>query len=75
MNNIFKLLENPNLKELAYDVIDILVVDRLKEHYMLCLDYEDIDTAKGILTVIRYFTTYGEFTEFMSEVRDAGYTN
>ena len=33
MNSVFKLLENPNFKELAYDVIDLLVVERLQEHY------------------------------------------
>lgn len=73
MNSIFKLLENPNLKELAYDVIDILVIERLKEHYIMCLDFDDIDTAKNILGVLRYFTTYDEFTEFLTETRDAGY--
>jgi len=75
MNSIFKLLENPNLKELAYDVMDILVVERLQEHYVMCLDFQDIETAKSILAVLRYFTTYEEFTEFLKEVKDAGYTD
>lgn len=75
MNSIFKLLENPELKELAYDVMDILVVERLQEHYVMCLDFQDIETAKSILAVLRYFTTYEEFTEFLKEVKDAGYTD
>lgn len=75
MNSLFKLLENPNLKELAYDVMDILVVERLQEHYIMCLDFQDIETAKNILAVLRYFTTYEEFNEFLKEVRDAGYTD
>lgn len=75
MNSIFKLLENPNLKELAYDVIDILVVERLKEHFIMCLDFDDLETAKDILGVLRYFTTYEEFNDFLKEARDAGYTD
>lgn len=75
MNSIFKLLENPNLKELAYDVIDILVVERLQEHYIMCLDFDDFDTAKDILAVLRYFTTYEEFNAFLKETRYAGYTD
>jgi len=75
MNSIFKILENPNLKELAYDVIDILVVERLQEHYIMCLDFHDLEVAKDILSVLRYFTTYEEFNEFLKEVRDAGYTD
>lgn len=75
MNSIFKLLENPNLKELAYDVIDILVVERLQEHYIMCLDFDDLDTAKDILAVLRYFSTYEEFCDFLEETRNAGYTD
>lgn len=75
MNSLFKILENPNLKELAYDVMDILVVERLQEHYIMCLDFQDIETAKNILAVLRYFTTYEEFNEFLKETRDAGYTD
>lgn len=75
MNSIFKILENPNLKELAYDVIDILVVERLQEHYIMSLDSDDFETAKDILAVLRYFSTYGEFNDFLKETRDAGYTD
>ena len=75
MNSIFKILENPNLKELAYDVIDILVVERLQEHYIMCLDFDDFETAKDILAVLRYFSTYEEFCNFLEETRNAGYTD
>ena len=57
----------------VYDFIDIFVVEHLKEHYILCLDMDDVETATDILATLRYFTTYEEFKEFMKEVRDAGY--
>ena len=59
----------------AYDLIEICVVEHLKEHYILCLDMDDVETATDILATLRYFTTYEEFKEFMKEVRDAGYTS
>ena len=57
MNSIFKILENPNLKELAYDVIDILVVERLQEHYIMCLDFDDFETAKDLKKSLFYQMT------------------
>ncbi len=74
MNNLFKILEQDSVKEAWNDVMEKLVVEKLREEYLLCLDWDDIETAGAILTVIRYFTTYPEFTEFINEVKDAGYT-
>lgn len=74
MNNLFKILEQDSVKEAWNDVMEKLVVEKLKEDYLLCLDWDDIETAGAILTVIRYFTSYNEFTEFINEVKDAGYT-
>lgn len=74
MMNIFKMLENDNVRDAWNNVMGALVVERLKEDYLLCLDWDDIETAGAILTVIRYFTAYPEFTEFINEVKDAGYT-
>lgn len=74
MNNLFKILEQDSVKEAWNDVMEKLVVEKLKEDYLLCLDWDDIETAAAILTVIRYFSTYTEFTEFVNEVKDAGYT-
>jgi len=74
MNNLFKILEQDSVKEAWNDVMEMLVVEKLKEDYLQCLDWDDIETAGAILTVIRYFSTYTEFTEFVNEVKDAGYT-
>lgn len=74
MNSIFKLLDQPSVKEAWNDVMEALVVERLKEDYLMCLDFKDVETATAILTVLRYFMVYGEFTEFLNEVKDAGYT-
>ena len=74
MNSIFKLLEQDNVREAWNNVMEALVVEKLKEDYLLCLDWDDIETAGAILTVIRYFTTYPEFIEFINEVKDEGYT-
>lgn len=73
MNNIFKLLDKDSVREAWNDVMETLVVEKLKEDYLLCLDWDDIENASAILTVIRYFTTYTEFKEFIEEVKDAGY--
>lgn len=74
MNNIFKLLDQDSVREAWNDVMEKLVVEKLKEDYLLCLDWDDIENASAILTVIRYFTAYSEFKEFIDEVKDAGYT-
>ena len=74
MNSIFKLLDQPSVKEAWNDVMELLVVERLKEHYVMCLDFNDIETATAILAVLRYFTVYEDFIEFLNEVKDAGYT-
>ncbi len=73
MNNIFKLLDKDSVREAWNDVMETLVVEKLKEDYLMCLDWDDIENASAILTVIRYFTTYTEFKEFIEEVKDAGY--
>jgi hypothetical protein len=74
MNSIFKLLEQPSVKEAWSDVMEALVVERLKEDYLMCLDFKDVETATAILTVLRYFMVYSDFAEFLNEVKDAGYT-
>jgi hypothetical protein len=73
MNSIFKLLDQPSVKEAWNDVMEALVVERLKENYVMCLDFNDIETATALLTVLRYFTVYEDFIEFINEVKDAGY--
>jgi hypothetical protein len=73
MNNIFKVLNSDSVQDAVSDVIDILVIERLKEDYILCLDTEDKDVATAILTVLRYFMVYDDFKDFLAEVRDAGY--
>lgn len=60
--------------EAAYDLIELLVLEHLQEHYLMCLDWDDIEQAADILSTIRYFSTYDEFTQFLNEVRDAGYS-
>ena len=74
MNSLFKLLEQDSVKEAWNDVMEKLVVEKLKEDYLLCLDWDDIENATAIFTVIRYFTNYTEFKDFLDEVKDAGYT-
>ena len=74
MNSFFKLLEKDSVKEAMYDVVEVLVVERLKEHYIMCLDFDDTDNAGEILTVLRYFMVYEDFKAFLEEVKDAGYT-
>lgn len=74
MNSIFKMLERAPVREAWNDVMDSLVVEQLKESYLLCLDWEDIENASAILTVLRYFMTYTDFKSFVDEVKDAGYT-
>ena len=74
MNSIFKMLERDSVREAWNDVMEALVVEKLKEDYLLCLDWEDIENASAILTVLRYFMTYTDFKSFVDEVKDAGYT-
>jgi hypothetical protein len=74
MNSIFKILESDSVREAWNEVMSALVVERLKEDYLRCLDWDDIENASAILTVIRYFTSYSEFKQFVDEVKDAGYT-
>ena len=73
MNSIFKLLEQDNVREAWNSVMETLVVEKLKEDYLLCLDWDDIETASGILVVLRYFMVYEDFKEFIDEVKEAGY--
>lgn len=73
MNSMFKLLENDNIREAWNDIASALVVEKLKEDYLKCLDWNDIETASAILVVLRYFMVYSDFKEFLDEVRDAGY--
>ena len=74
MNSMFKMLENGAVREAWNEVMEALVVEKLKEDYLLCLDWDDIETASGILVVLRYFMVYADFKEFVDEVKDAGYT-
>ena len=74
MNSFFKLLDKDSVRDAWNDVMETLVVEKLKEDYILCLDWDDIETAAAILTVLRYFMTYSEFKLFVDEVKDAGYT-
>ena len=73
MNSMFKLLENDNVREAWNDIMEALIVEKLKEDYLLCLDWDDIETAAAILVVLRYFMVYSDFKEFLQETRDAGY--
>ncbi len=73
MNSIFKMLEQQSVRDAWNDVMEALVVERLKEDYLLCLDWADMETAGAILVVLRYFMVYSEFSAFLKEVRDAGY--
>lgn len=74
MNSIFKILEQDSVREAWNDVMEALVVERLKEDYLTCLDFDDKETSSAILTVLRYFMVYSEFKHFLDEVRNAGYT-
>ena len=73
MNSMFKLLDNDNVREAWNDIMEALIVEKLKEDYLLCLDWNDIETASAILVVLRYFMVYSDFKEFLQEARDAGY--
>lgn len=74
MNSIFKMLEQDAVRDAWNNVMEALVVERLKEDYLLCLDWADMDTANAILVVLRYFMVYDDFKQFLNEVKDAGYT-
>ena len=54
MNSMFKMLENDAVREAWNEVMEALVVEKLKEDYLLCLDWNDIETAEAILVVLRY---------------------
>lgn len=75
MNSIFKILEQPLVREAWNDIMDALVVERLKEDYLLCIDWDDLESANAILVVLRYFLTYPDFKKFLDEVKDACYTS
>jgi hypothetical protein len=75
MSNIFKMLEQQSVRDAWNDVMEALVVERLKEDYLLCIDWADMDTANAILVVLRYFMVYDDFSNFLKEARDAGYAN
>ena len=75
MNSMFKMLENDAVREAWNEVMEALVVEKLKEDYLLCLDWDDIETAEAILVVLRYFMPYNQFRSFLEEVRDAGIDN
>lgn len=74
MNSIFKMLEQDSVREAWNDVMEALVVERLKENYLLCIDWADMETANAILVVLRYFMVYEDFKQFLNEAKDAGYT-
>lgn len=74
MNSFFKILERDSVKEAVEDVITVLLVERLKDDYIHCLDWDDVENASAILTVLRYFMVYEDFKAFLEEVKDAGYT-
>ena len=73
MNSIFKLLEQDSVRDAWNNVMEVLVVERLKEDYLMCLDWADIETASAILVVLRYFMVYEDFKHFLNEAKDAGY--
>lgn len=75
MNSMFKALENPNFQAACYEVMEVFVVEYLKDHYIMCLSFDDIETASAILPVLRYFSTYDDFKEFLKECADAGYVD
>ena len=73
MNSIFKMLEQDAVRDAWNNVMEALVVERLKEDYLLCLDWADMETANAILVVLRYFMVYEDFKQFLNEAKDAGY--
>ena len=73
MNSIFKMLEQDAVRDAWNNVMEALVVERLKEDYLLCLDWVDMETANAILVVLRYFMVYEDFKHFLNEAKDAGY--
>ena len=73
MNSIFKMLEQDAVRDAWNNVMEALVVERLKEDYLLCLDWADMETANAILAVLRYFMVYDDFKQFLNEAKDAGY--
>ena len=73
MNSIFKMLEQDAVRDAWNNVMEALVVERLKEDYLLCLDWADMETANAILVVLRYFMVYDDFKQFLNEAKDAGY--
>lgn len=75
MNSIFKLLEQQSVRDAWNDVMETLIVEKLKEDYLLCVDWADMETANAILVVLRYFMVYSDFSEFLQEARDAGYAD
>lgn len=75
MNSIFKMLEQDSVREAWNDVMEALVVERLKEDYLLCIDWADMETANAILVVLRYFMVYEDFKHFLEEAKNAGYVD
>ena len=75
MNSIFKMLEQDSVRNAWNDVMEALVVERLKEDYLLCIDWADMETANAILVVLRYFMVYEDFKHFLDEAKNAGYTS
>lgn len=75
MNSIFKMLEQDSVREAWNDVMEALVVERLKEDYLLCIDWADMETANAILVVLRYFMIYEDFKHFLEEAKNAGYAD
>ena len=73
MNSIFKMLEQDAVRDAWNNVMEALVIERLKEDYLLCLDLADMETANAILVVLRYFMVYEDFKHFLNEAKDAGY--
>jgi len=73
MNSFFKMLEQDAVRDAWNNVMEALVVERLKEDYLLCLDWADMETANAILVVLRYFMVYDDFKQFLNEAKDAGY--
>ena len=72
MNSIFKLLEQPTVRDAWNDIMEVLVVERLKEDYIICMDFKDLQTATAIRCVLRYVRVYDDFKEFLNELKDAG---
>lgn len=75
MNSMFKILERPEVQAAWSEVMDVFVAEYLKDHYIMCLSFDDIETASAILPVLLYFSTYDDFKEFLKECADAGYVD